>query len=81
MALEQRDGKASCGLVRNPLGYLYKAAKPQDTSLNLDEAPNTPQAQALGAQIAEALGIGKGCDSEDDSDSAMWPHTLKAATP
>lgn len=74
VALEADGGKLTCGLVRNPLGYLYKATHPDDESINvLDAAAQIDAGRSLSAEIASALGIGKGCDADDDEESAAWP--------
>lgn len=73
VALETRDGKFSCGLVRNPLGYLFKAAHPDVDVQVLDAAPQIEEAVRLSRNIAEALGVGRGCDSLDDEHSEAWP--------
>lgn len=73
VALELRDGKRTCGLVRNPLGYIFKAAHPDMDVPVLDAAPDLPAGKELSESLAAALGIGKGCDSDDDEESAIWP--------
>lgn len=73
VALEYSEGRSLCGLARNPLGYLFKAAHPAEEVAVLDAAPAIPAGQELSAQIAQALGIGKGCDADDDGESAAWP--------
>lgn len=73
VALEAADGKAVCGLVRNPLGYLYQAARPGEASFALAPAPAVHAGHQLAVEIAAALGIGKGCDADDDEVSAAWP--------
>ena len=74
VALEYRDGKSLCGLVRNPLGYLYKAVHPGDESVHVsDTAADIDAGRSLSAEFALALGVGRGCDAEDDKDSAIWP--------
>lgn len=76
VALETRDGKSSCGLVRNPLGYLFKAAHPEAEVPVLDAAPLLEDGLRLSRQIAEALGVGRGCDASDDDESAAWPSLI-----
>jgi hypothetical protein len=78
-ALETRDGRTQCGLVRNPLGYLFKAAHPDSDVPVLDDAPDMAQSRELSAGLAAVLGIGKGCDAEDDEDSAKWPVFFRRA--
>lgn len=66
VALETRDGRTACGLVRNPLGYLYHAVHPQ-ANVPLDELPLAEAATIdLSRQIATTLGIGLGCDAADE---------------
>lgn len=75
--MEVREKRTVCGLVRNPLGYLYKAAHPNSTVSALD-APDSPEsARSLSAEIAAALGIDKGCDADDDAESEDWNHQLR----
>jgi hypothetical protein len=65
-------------LVRNPLGYLYKAVQPGDESVHvLDAAADIDAGRSLSKELASALGMGRGCDAEDDEDSAMWPKEPK----
>lgn len=70
MALEWVGNTSRCGLVRNPLGYLYKATKP-DSNL-ADFEPPSDLGAPLGQQMAASLGIGKGCDAIDDEESLAW---------
>ena len=72
LALEERGGRTLCGLVRNPLGYLYKSAHPDSSESVLDDAPNIAAGHQLSVQLASALGLGKGCDAADDEVSAEW---------
>lgn len=78
VALEASEGKAICGLVRNPLGYLFKAAHPEADVPVLDAAPNIEEGYDLSVKFAAALGVGQGCDSADDEDSAAWPELIPA---
>lgn len=73
VALEQSDGRAICGLVRNPLAYMFKAANPGAEVALLDAAPDVAAGKELSEALAIALGIGKGCDADDDARSAVWP--------
>lgn len=67
VALETRDGRTVCGLVRNPQGYLYQAAHPHASVPLLDEPPLAETATLyLSRQIATTLGIGLGCDAADE---------------
>lgn len=76
IALETENGNATCGFVRNPLGYLFKAAHPHE-HVSVLEAPFAAEASnKLSSQIAAALGIGLGCDAVDDEESAAWPVSL-----
>ena len=73
VALERQGERTGCGLVRNPLGYLFKAAHPE-ADVPLLDAPLPGEASSeLSADMARALGIGKGCDADDDATSAVWP--------
>ena len=76
VALEMRDGRTVCGLVRNPLGYLFKVAHPEAQVPVLDEAPATTEGWSLSVRLAAALGFGQGCDAEDDDESAAWSLSL-----
>jgi hypothetical protein len=73
VALERDGDRTGCGLVRNPLGYLFKAAHPQADVPVLDAPLATQAGSELSADMARALGIGLGCDSDDDADSEAWP--------
>lgn len=73
VALEHNDGRSSCGLVRNPLGYLYQAANPDSTVSVLDPSPDLEAGYHLSVKIAAALGVGQGCDSDDTADALHWP--------
>ncbi len=73
MALEEGSGgKLVCGLVRNPLGYLFKAAHPTSTVDVTGVAPESEEGFQLSSRIAAALGLGMGCDAADDEESAAW---------
>ncbi len=77
VALEAQDGRHVCGLVRNPLAYLFKAANPTADVPLLDPPPPGEIAGRLSADIASALGLGQGCDSDDDLPSlAAWNASL-----
>lgn len=76
VALESTDGKSGCGLVRNPLGYLYRKAHPSSDGAILHDARLIELGSELSAQIASALGVGRGCDSADDKESASWPRII-----
>lgn len=73
VALEIAEGRAICGLVRNPLGYLYKATHPDEDVAVLEAAPDVRAGYQLSVDLAAALGIGKGCDADDDEVSVAWP--------
>lgn len=72
-ALEQTASGLICGLVRNPLGYLFHAAHPGQSNPAQDPAPNSPAGHQLSVELAAVLGIGAGCDSDDDEQSERWP--------
>jgi hypothetical protein len=78
VALEHTDGRSSCGLVRNPLGYLFQAANPDSSVSVLDPAPDLEAGHHLSVQIAAALGVGQGCDSDDTADAVRWPSYIPA---
>lgn len=72
VALETQDGRTRCGLVRNPLGYLFKATHP-DADVPVLEAPlDAPAGHQLSVQFAAMLGLGHGCDADDDDESKTW---------
>lgn len=73
VALETKDGRTHCGFVRNPLGYLFDTEKRQSEGMAKDAAPDLDAARALSDTIAQVLGIGRGCDAEDDEDARAWP--------
>ena len=73
IALETADGKSGCGLVRNPLAYLYLHVHPDSDPAILQDAKLIASGADLSTQIAAALGVGRGCDSIDDEQAASWP--------
>ncbi len=79
IALEAQGNLRTCGLVRNPLTYLYKVAHPDEDVQPQDSAPDIQAGKQLSHDLAAALGIGRGCDAEDDADSAAWPDPNGAA--
>jgi hypothetical protein len=81
VALEWQEDRAVCGLVRNPLGYLFKAARPEADVPLLDAPMDSDAARELSTQLATALGIGRGCDADDDEDSAAWSLRSALALP
>lgn len=70
VALEYEVGRTRCGLVRNPLGYLFAAKNPGAEINVLDPAPAIEEGYRLSTQIAQALGLGMGCDADDPEESA-----------
>jgi hypothetical protein len=72
VALETVEGRFMCGLVRNPLGYLFKAAHPEMEVPVLEAPPAVKEGYQLSVNFAAALGIGMGCDADDDEKSAAW---------
>lgn len=72
VALESRDGKNTCGLVRNPLGYLFKAGNPATQGPSLQEPPSIEASHRLSTEFAGALGLGMGCDADDDNATIAW---------
>ncbi|WHQ45919.1 hypothetical protein [Alcaligenes faecalis] len=79
-ALEFANGHTLCGLVRNPLGYLFKAVHPEADIDLMETQSHSSSEQKLSHDIAEALGINKGCDTDDDDESAKWPQSLTSLT-
>lgn len=71
-AMEARDGRTICGLVRNPLGYLFKAVHPDADVPVLGTPPEDEHGYQLSVEFASALGLGQGWDAEDDDNSAAW---------
>lgn len=71
VALETQQERHICGLVRNPLAYLYKVMNPMADVPLLDPPPPSESAARLSADIASALGLGMGCDADDDLPSLM----------
>lgn len=80
IALESSDGKSGCGLVRNPLGYLYRKVHPGTEAAILHDPKLIERGAELSDQIASALGVGRGCDSDDDEHSAIWPQIIPSST-
>ncbi|WP_147019947.1 hypothetical protein [Methylorubrum extorquens] len=60
-ALEREDGRFVCGMIVRPIFYIGRAAGLDGAA---DAAPSAEDA-AIGGQIAEALGAGRGCDADD----------------
>jgi hypothetical protein len=56
VALEHEEGRTYCGLVRRPAYYMFKEDVPTD---------QTAQVSVL---FASALGLGAGCDSDDNDE-------------
>ncbi len=54
-ALEVEDGRTYCGILRNPA-----------THLGVDPG-HAPELAKLSVHTAYLLGIGQGCDSDDDT--------------
>lgn len=79
VALEWREERTVCGLVRNPLGYLFKAAHPDADVPVLDPAPEIEEGFELSSKLAATLGLGTGCDADDDERSAAWARLPPAA--
>lgn len=77
MALELGPDQARCGLVRNPLGYLYRAAHPEAKEMAIGPAPEVEAGHELSVKLATALGLGKGCDSDDSPQSKAWVLRLR----
>jgi hypothetical protein len=65
VALETSTGRAVCGMIRNPLMYLFRATHPNAEVDVLAEAPDLQEGMDLSASISAALGVGLGCDAED----------------
>lgn len=78
VALEERDGRSACGLVRNPLGYLYQAANPDSSVEVLGPPPDLEAGHHLSVQLAAALGVGQGCDADDTVEALRWPFIIPA---
>lgn len=53
-ALEYADGRTYCGIVRRPAHYLFGQEMPQSETGRLSVA------------LAEMLGLGHGCDADDE---------------
>jgi hypothetical protein len=59
-------------LVRNPLGYIFRAALPNAAVPVLDHPPQVEDGYQLSVKLASALGFGTGCDASDDDSSVVW---------
>lgn len=72
-ALERNEaGATACGMVVRPLHYLLADGLQRMGGSASDPAIGHVQA-ALSERVAQALGVGRGCDSDDDEHSAFWP--------
>lgn len=78
VALEERGGRTICSLARNPLGYLFAAAHPGAAVPVLETAAAIEEGDRLSAEIGAALGLGRGCDADDDEHSRAWALTVSA---
>lgn len=72
IALETVDGQSSCGMIINPLGYIFKAAHPHDDLASPQHDNLVEENRRIGERVAQVIGAGRGCDSIDDEQSAMW---------
>ncbi|MBQ68864.1 hypothetical protein CL689_02260 [Candidatus Saccharibacteria bacterium] len=59
-------------MTKNPLGYIFKAAHPHDDLAFPQQANLVEENRNIGKRVAEVIGAGRGCDSIDDEQSAMW---------
>ncbi len=79
-ALERNvaTGGTTCGMIVRPLHYLLA-----DGLQRLDGRADDPALQPaqfdLSERIAQALGAGLGCDSDDDEHSMHWPWPVMLA--
>ena len=73
-ALERSEatGGTACGMIVRPLHYLL-ADGLQRLGGHADDPSLQPAQVELSKSIAQALGAGRGCDSDDDEHSALWP--------
>jgi hypothetical protein len=67
--IHEGQGKFSCGLVSAP--YRYLPAESIEGWLAIDRLSPGAGESALKAMNAQALGAGKGCDSDDDEIAAF----------
>lgn len=65
-------GGTACGMILRPLHYLL-ADGLQRMGATSDDPALLPHQAELSAHIAQALGAGRGCDSDDDEKSKLWP--------
>lgn len=78
VALETSEGSTVCGLVRNPIAYLFQAAHPDSDTDVLGAPPAIELGHQLSVKFAAALGVGQGCDAIDDQAAAAWPVLIPA---
>ena len=79
-ALERNaaTGGTACGMIVRPLHYLISdglqrlGGRADDPALQLSHIE-------LSQSIAQALGAGRGCDSDDDEHSMHWPWPVMLA--
>ena len=75
---DERTGGTVCGMITRPLHYLLA-----DGLQRLGGSADDPELQRVQAQlsqdVAQALGAGRGCDSDDDEHSALWPWPVMLA--
>jgi len=65
-------------MIRRPLHYLLPDG-PQRMLKKGDEAELQKNQAELGAEIAQELGAGRGCDSTDTDRSKHWPWPVMLA--
>lgn len=76
VALEWQNGESSCGMTKNPLGYMFMASKQGIEPPNMNLGTAAAENLKIAEHIAEAVGIGRGCDSQDDHDSELWNKSI-----
>lgn len=71
-------GGTACGMIVRPLKYLI-ADGLKRWGTTADDPGLQPSQAELSTNIAQALGAGRGCDSDDDQISKLWPWPVMLA--
>lgn len=71
-------GGTACGMIVRPLHYLL-ADGLKHWGATADDPALQPSQAELATSIAQALGAGRGCDSDDDQNSKLWPWPVMLA--
>lgn len=78
LEVQPDTGGLVCGMIVRPLHYLmHDELRASAAATASGEADVLLHNAELSKTVALALGAGKGCDSDDDAHSQMWPWQIK----